>query len=127
MIYLAIDPGIANTGIAISYEGSLCEPLTTIPSRDLVKNVLKLIKDNSVDVLVIGEPQSGPAKDLALILKNELSEHFKGKIVLHPEDYSSKSATKKMIEGGVSLMKRRTLGHAAAAALILEDFLESNN
>jgi len=124
-IYLALDPGIENTGVAISYEGTLIEPLTTIGSRDQIKNILRLIKEHKVDVLVIGEPSHGPAKDLALILAEEIKNHFSGKIHLHPEDLSSKRATKKLVESSVPLMKRRTLGHAASAAIILEDFLES--
>ena len=125
MIYLAIDPGIENTGVAISFEGSLVEPLATLTSRDLVKNILRLAKEHNVSVLVIGEPPHGPAKDLALILAEEIKNHFSGKIHLHPEDLSSKKAIKKMIEAGTPMMKRRNLGHAASAALILEDFLES--
>lgn len=125
MIYLSIDPGIENTGVAISFEGSLVEPLTTLTSRDLVKNILRVIKEQNAQVLVIGEPESGPAKDLAQILADEIKNHFTGQIHLHPEDLSSKKAVKKMIEAGTPMMKRRNLSHAASAAIILEDYLES--
>lgn len=125
MIYLSLDPGIENTGVAISHEGALVEPLTTLGSRDLVKNILGLITEHNAQVLVIGEPPHGPAKDLALILAEEIKNHFSGKIHLHPEDFSSKKAIKKMIEAGTPMMRRRHLSHAASAALILEDYLES--
>ena len=125
MIYLSLDPGIENTGVAISFEGTLVEPLTTLGPRDLVKNILRIIKEQNAQALVIGEPESGHAKDLALILAEELKNHFTGQIHLHPEDLSSKKAIKKMIEAGTPMMKRRNLSHAAAAAIILEDYLES--
>ena len=124
-IYLALDPGLNNTGVAISYEGTLVEPLTTLGPRDLVKNTLHLLYENHVDVLIIGEPSHGPAKDLALILVDEIKNHFSCQIHLHPEDFSSKKATKKLIEAGTALMKRRSLSHSASAAIILEDYLES--
>lgn len=124
MIYLAIDPGLSKIGIAISHEGKLAEPLTTIESHNLINQIKLLVERYHPGELIIGEPDPGPVRDLALVLKDEIGRFYEGKIVLHPEDLSSQEAAKKMIEGGVAKQKRQKGGHAAAATLILQDYLD---
>ena len=125
MTYLSLDPGLSQIGVAISHEGKLAQPLATIEAHNLINQIKLLIEKHRPDTLVIGEPDPGPVADLALVLKDEIGRFFKGKIILHPEDLSSKEAAKKMIEGGVARQKRQKGEHAAAAALILQDFLDT--
>ncbi|OGD71915.1 hypothetical protein A3A84_03320 [Candidatus Collierbacteria bacterium RIFCSPLOWO2_01_FULL_50_23] len=137
MVYLAIDPGLAQIGVAISHEGKLAEPLTTFPARNashsdagglahqLIDHVKKLVDEHHPDVIVIGEPHVGPIKDLSVVLHDEIKRVFSGRVVLHPEDLSSQEAVKKMVEGGVPKEKRKEEEHAAAATLILQDYLDS--
>lgn len=124
MIYLCLDPGLAQIGVAISREGKLAQPLTTFPAHKLVDHVKKLVDEHHPDVIVIGEPHSGPIKDLSVVLHDEIKRVFPGTVTLHPEDLSSQEAVKKMVEGGVSKQKRQEKEHAAAAALILQDYLD---
>lgn len=124
MIYLCLDPGLSTIGVAISYEGKLTEPLIAFPAHQLIDHVNLLINKYHPDEIIIGQPHSGPIKDLSVILHDEIGRIFPGKIVLHPEDLTSQQATKKMIEGGVSKNKRQAGNHAAAAALILQDYLD---
>ena len=124
MIYLAIDPGLSKIGVAISHEGKLAEPLTTIESHNLINQIKLLVERYHPDELIIGEPDPGPIRDLAIVLKDEISRFYKGKVVLHPEDLTSKEASKKMVEGGVAKLKRQKGEHAASAALILQDYLD---
>lgn len=125
MIYLALDLGLSQIGVAISYEGKLAEPLTTLESHDLINQIKILIEKHHPDVIVIGEPNSGPIKDLTLVLRDKIKTIFSGQTVLHPEDLSSQEATRKMVEGGMAKQRRREGNHAAAAALILQDYLDS--
>ena len=125
-IYLSLDPGLSQIGVAISHEGKLAEPLTTFESRDLINQIKILIEKYHPDVIVIGEPDSGPIKDLALVLHDEIKAIFSGQVVLHPEDLSSQEANQKMLEGGMAKQRRQEGNHAAAAALILQDYLDSN-
>lgn len=125
MTYLSLDPGLGQIGIAISHEGKLAQPLTTIKAHNLINQIKPLIEKYHPAELIIGEPNSGPVRDLATALKDEISRFFTGKIILHPEDLSSQEAAKKMIEGGVARQKRQKGEHAAAAALILQDYLDS--
>ncbi|MBI2310577.1 pre-16S rRNA-processing nuclease YqgF [Candidatus Collierbacteria bacterium] len=123
-IYLAIDPGLSQIGIAISHEGKLAEPLTTFESHDLINQIRILIEKHHPGVIVIGEPNTGPIKDLALVLHDEIKAIFSGEVILHPEDLSSQEANQKMVEGGMAKQRRQEGNHAAAAALILQDFLD---
>ncbi len=124
MIYLSLDPGLAQIGIAISHEGKLAQPLTTLEAHNLINQIKPLLEKHHPDVLVIGEPDPGPVRDLALVLKDEIGAFFKGKILLPPEDLTSQEAAKKMVEGGVAKHHRQQGQHAAAAALILQDYLD---
>lgn len=125
MIYLALDPGLSKIGVAISHEGKLAQPLTTIEAHNLINQIKPLIEKYHPDVLVVGEPDPGPVQDLAIVLKDEVGRFFSGKIILHPEDLSSQEAARKMIEGGIAKQKRQKGEHAAAAAVILQDYLDS--
>jgi len=125
MIYLALDLGLSKIGVAISHEGKLAQPLTTIKAHNLISHIKPLIEKYHPDELIIGEPDSGPVRDLATALKDEISRLFTGKIILHPEDLSSQGAAKKMVEGGMPKHRRQEGNHAAAAALILQDYLDT--
>ena len=124
MVYLCLDPGLAQIGVAISHEGKLAQPLTTFPAHQLVDHVKKLIDQHYPDEIIIGEPSSGPIKDLSVILHDEIKRVFTGKVVLHPEDLTSQEARQKMREAGQPKHKREAGDHAAAAALILQDYLD---
>lgn len=123
MVYLCLDPGLSKIGVAISHEGKLAEPLSTFEAHQIVHHVKNMIEKYHPDEIIIGEPDSGPIKDLAVILHDEIKRIFSGKIILHPEDLSSKEATKKMVEGGMAKEKRQEGNHAMAATLILQDYL----
>lgn len=125
MIYLCLDPGLAQIGVAISYEGKLAQPLTTFPAHQLVDHIKTAIDEHHPDVIVIGEPDSGPIKELSAVLHDEIKRVFSGIVVLHPEDLSSQEAVKKMVEAGLPKHKREAEEHAAAATLILQDYLDS--
>lgn len=126
MIYLGIDPGLANTGIAISYEGKIAVPLASIAEKDfyqLIKKITTVITNNDPNFVVIGSPSHGPIKILSQKLKDELESIFPNiKLNLHNEDLTSSLATQ-ILSMSVPKEKRKLKNHTAAAVLILEDFL----
>ena len=126
MVYLALDPGLAKIGLAVSHEGQLSQPLDTIDARNLINQIIAYLDKYHPDVIVIGEPDPGSIRELAYILRNELQKKFSGQIVFHPEVLSSQEAKKKMLSGGMSKEKRQKGDHAAAAAIILSDYLDSH-
>jgi len=126
--YLCIDPGLSHTGFAISDSTHLVQPLTTIHTQDpdqILAKTLSIIKEYKPNHLVIGQPSFGPIRSLAQNLFNALKPQFKGQIHLFSEDLSSKRAIKKLVQSGGSKHSRRHKKHSAAAAVILQDFLDS--
>jgi len=125
---LCLDLGIAHTGIAISYEGILAEPLATIfesNKKKLVGKLLPFIAKHNPEKIVIGIPNHGPLVNAVMDLKTELEKIYSGKIILFPEDFSSRSARTLMKESGKTLIKRKKNEHQTAAAIILEDYLDT--
>ncbi len=125
---LCIDPGMAHTGLAISEEGLLAQPLDTIFERDinvLVGKLTPYIVRLNPEKIVIGQPDHGPLLLYAKKLKDKISNIFEGEITLYEEDLSSKTAQSKMKETGKKYEERRQLEHQTAAALILQDYLDN--
>jgi len=125
---LCLDLGTAHTGLAISREGILAEPLATIfesKKEKLVGKLLPFIAKNVPETIVIGTPDHGPLVKEALDLKVELEKIFSGEIVLFPEDLSTRSAKSLMKNTGKTLSKRIKSEHQTAAAIILEDYIEA--
>ncbi len=127
-VTLCLDPGTAHTGIAISREGLLSDPLDTIFERDLDTLVARLtpyIARLSPETIVIGTPSSGPLVKTAVELSEKLPKIFSGKIILFNEDLSSKEARSKMREAGKRHDVIKAKEHQTAAALILQDYLDT--
>ena len=98
---MGIDPGRKRMGIAISDENkTVAIPLTTIIREkysDLLLNLKKIIKENEIEGIVIGNPinmdgsegsSSQSAKDLAINLSRDITEN----IMLWDERLSSQGA-----------------------------------
>lgn len=125
---LCLDLGTAHTGIAISHEGILAEPLATIfesKKEKLLGKLLPFIVKNDPEIIVIGVPSHGPLVETASDLKKELQKVFSGEIVLFSEDFSSRSARSLLKESGKTLIRRKKSEHQTAAAIILEDYLDN--
>lgn len=129
MKYLCLDPGLKHTGVAISYEGLIAEPLTTIEAHNLnqlLSLLTKLVEIECPDVLVIGQPGSGPLHQFSLDLQAQLTMACSCKIVLYPEDLSSREASRRLVESGAAKKHRQRSTHQTAAAVVLQEYLDSH-
>jgi len=127
-ITLAFDIGLVHTGVAISYEDKVAEGLTTIhtPSHDLLQHeIIELIKRYQPSTIVFGIPQKGPLNEHVLLLKNKLEAVLSLPVVLVNEDLSTRFATKAMIDANRGPRYRRLNNHQAAAASILQLYLDN--
>ena len=129
---LAIDYGTKRTGIAITDELQIiASGLTTVSTNDLLPFLQDYIKNETVELFVIGEPRQ---------MNNEASEsetsirEFIGRlkeVIPHipiervDERFTSKIAVKSMVEGGLKKSKRKdkALIDEISATLILQNFL----
>ncbi len=130
---LGLDIGSKTIGVAVcDPDCSFASPLCTLkrqPSSQAVKSLEQLIKDNTANALVIGLPlnmngSEGPRCQAA----RDFAAHFLGRcdvnIVFWDERLSTASAEQAMIEAGFSRRRRAQVIDQAAAAVILQNFLD---
>lgn len=128
MKYLCLDLGTAHTGIAISEEGLLATPLTTIFEKKLdplVGKLISVLAQHNPDVLVIGSPAHGPLVKYAQELSDKLEKVFPGQIIFFDEDLSSKKAMTTLNNSTKSYSQKKQIEHQTAAAHILQDYLDN--
>lgn len=129
MRYLGIDYGLKKMGLAIS-EGQIAAPFKVLEIsglNDAVSKTTHVIKKENIDRVVIGVPESGEAKTAVRKFISKLKESLKNKtvsVIEAPETLSSISAKNLMIDLGLG-EKARQKEDAYAAAIILQDFLDS--
>ena len=126
--YLCLDLGTAHTGLAISEEGQLATPLTTIFEKHLdllIGKLIPIIAQHHPDILVIGYPAHGPLVRYSQELSDKLEKIFPGKIVFYDEDLSSKKALTTLDNSKKSHSQKKQIEHQTAAAHILQDFLDN--
>lgn len=127
-VILALDLGTAHTGIAISQEGILATPLSTIFERDLdtlVGRLVPVIAQYDPDQIVLGVPSHGILIEYGRQLSEKLKDIYSGEIIFFSEDLSSRKAKAVMKEVGKTLIKKKQQEHQTAAAVILQEYLDS--
>jgi len=132
MRYLAIDYGTKSTGLAI------CDPSETIVSpltvfsneKDLVAEILKIVRTESVSAIVFGLPlnMDGTAGQQAKIVQDfadELRKTVAIPVYFQDERLSTFAAQEKLLPADLTRKKKRKHLDAVAAAEILQAFLDS--
>lgn len=128
MKYICLDPGLKHTGIAISAEGVVATPLSTIEAADLptlINLASTLINQFVPDLIIIGQPVSGALNKFASNIKLELESIYSIPVTLYPEDMTSMIAATLLVESGIRKSRRQSQSHQSAAAVILQDYLDS--
>ncbi|MDO5015243.1 MAG: Holliday junction resolvase RuvX [Clostridia bacterium] len=133
MIILGIDYGEKNTGIAITDKSQiLAYPLTTIRTenyRELIKEIIKIVNDNSVDEIVIGFPKNmdgtiGEKAKKTQKLRADLQKEVAIPIELFDERLTTVIGYKKLHSGNVKKRKKKSVVDKTAATVILSDYLK---
>ena len=121
MAVLGIDYGLRNIGVAVA-TGPLAQPLTTIRnSQGWISRVDKLVKDFRVTTIVIGVPDSGMLEEIRQAAA-KLADMTKLPVVYEEETLTTHEARLSLRHRGQKA--RRKLEHAAAAALILQKYID---
>lgn len=124
MKYLGVDFGLRRLGLAIS-EGMFVSPLDTIEVRglkDAIDKVSKLAKDQEFTIIIVGLPEGKIGKTVLGFVNALKKEGFN--VETCDETLSTQQATRQMIDLGMGQKKRR-LKDAQAAAIILQNYLDS--
>jgi putative Holliday junction resolvase len=132
MRILAVDFGDSRTGLAISDTlGMLASPLSVIHEKDMdacVQKVAQAVKENTAEQVVVGNPlnmngTAGPRSEKAHLFADKLRALVSVPVVMWDERRTTVAAHNIMNELNRRGKKRKETIDAAAAALILENYL----
>ena len=136
MRVLGLDLGAKRIGVAVSDRtGTLASPLTVIarsdePARDR-REIARLVKEEEAEQVVVGMPTSlsgepGPAAKAALAEVVALSDELEVPVVAWDERFTTVIADRAMAGSGRNAKDRRATIDAAAAAVMLQSWLDAN-
>ena len=131
---LGLDIGDKRIGVALSDpEEILASPLTTIVRADdktTLDAIVNLIDNHQVQRVVVGLPYSldgsiGSQANKVMSFIEQLSKYIDVDIEVLDERLSTVTAENLLIEAGIKSEKRKERRDAAAAAVILQGYLDS--
>ena len=134
MRVMGLDIGDKRIGVAMSDPvGILASPLTQIQrtgTEVAIEAILELVRQYDVKRILAGLPYSidgsmGPQAQKVESFLKKLSERLDIPIEIWDESYTTVAAESKMIEGGVRKDRRKKQIDAAAAAIILQEYLDT--
>jgi putative holliday junction resolvase len=121
--YVAVDYGRVHLGLAIG-EHMLATPLPAIQNDVMVmQNLDKVIKEYGCKELILGLP-TGPLESEVRSFAQKLEKTLRISVILHDETLTTQDAQRYLVASGASRSKKQN-EHSYAAALILEDYLDS--
>lgn len=134
MRILALDHGSKRIGVAVSDELKLiAQPLEYIPAEpfaDFLARLKQLLREKEVDLILLGLPRNmngsyGPAalkvQEFGAALKTAVTVPIK----FWDERLTSAQANRFLLEGNVRRQKRKEKVDKMAAALLLQNYLDS--
>lgn len=133
---MAVDPGERRIGIALSDPlGTIATALETIKwnGEDRTKaddRIARLVEEHGVAELVVGLPRRtdgrpGPGEERSRAFADEMARRLGIPVVLRDERYTSVIAGRILRETGAASDRRGGAVDRMAAAVLLQDYLES--
>ena len=131
---LAIDLGTVRVGLALSDPLRITgQPMGRLPRRALrddLNALIDVVRRNDVAMIVVGHPllMSGIAGERALdaqTFAEKLRAEAGCPVVLWDERLTTVQAERALLEGNVSRRHRRNVVDSAAAALLLQSWLDA--
>lgn len=133
MRIMALDVGDKRIGVAMSDpEGLLASPLTTIiraGDGEAIDHICRLASEYEVGCVVVGLPYSldgsvGAQAEKVCAFARKLSERLQIDIKMQDERLSTAAADRLLLQAGLKKGHRRSIRDAAAAAFILQGYLD---
>lgn len=131
---LAIDYGKKRCGVAVSDPlRIIANPLDTVPANQLLKFITDYVAREDVQTIVIGEPHKldGSDSETMTYIRPFLRQLKKAlpdmQVEMVDERFTTKIATRAMIDGGVSRKDRNNktgLVDRVSATIILQTYME---
>ncbi|TRX66363.1 Holliday junction resolvase RuvX [Carboxylicivirga sp. M1479] len=132
---LAIDYGRKKSGLAVTDPMKIiANGLTTVPSHELFDFIVKYMKEEEVERIVVGYPtqNSGEKSESMKYIEpfvNRLKKNFKDlPIEWVDERFTSKIAFQAMIDGGLKKKARqdKAMVDKVSATIILQTYMEQS-
>lgn len=136
MKILGLDYGDRRIGVSISDDlGWTAQGLEVIERRKEgqdIQRIAELVKQFEVEEIVVGLPKNmngtiGPRGELCISFASELEEKLQLPIHLWDERLSTVAAERTLLEADVSRKKRKGVVDKLAAALILQNYMDSKS
>ncbi len=136
MRILALDHGTKRIGVAVSDELKLiAQPLEFIlaePFADFLARLQEIIRDKEIDLILVGMPRNmdgsyGPAALKVQAFVAALNAAITVPIKTWDERLTSVQANRFLIQGKVRRKERKEKVDKAAAAILLQSYLDSLN
>ena len=132
---LGIDHGDARIGLAISDElGMLAHPYETLVVKDTdpISRIAHIVDDKKIEAIVIGLPRNmdgstGPAAEKVRVFAEQLRGRVACPVRLWDERLTTVAAQKSLHAAGRNTKQSRAVIDQAAAQLILQGWLDSQN
>ena len=133
---IAIDYGTKRTGLAVTDPlGIIASPLETVDTKQLECYLADYFQREEVSTIVVGHPRQmngQPSETMRFIepLMGRLRHAYpEKKVVAYDERFTSVLAQRTIRESGIGKMARRdkSLVDKVSAAIILQDYMASNN
>lgn len=130
---LAFDYGTVRTGLAETDDLKMMAfGLDTIPTKEIFSYLNQYLKNNKVDLFVVGEPKqmNGLESESEVFIKEfikKLDSTYHISIVRFDERFTSKMAFDTMIASGIGKKKRQNKGlvDKISATIILQGYLDT--
>ena len=132
MKILAIDLGDVRTGLAVCDKSEiLASPFGVINQRNkdrLIEEIAAVINENDIEEAIVGNPVNmngsfGPRSEQCRLFSEKLKEAVEIPVVLWDERSTTVLAHNLLSDANVKSKKRKEKIDAAAAAVILENYL----
>lgn len=130
---LGIDLGTVRVGLALSDPlGLTAQPFGRLARRELDRDLgtlVRLVSDHEVGTIVVGHPlllsgESGTSARDAVSFAERVRAAIEVPVLLWDERLTTVQAERALREGGVRGPKRRGIVDAAAAAIMLQSWLD---
>lgn len=132
---IGIDYGRKRVGLAMADPLRMfAQPIGTFPPPEAIKELKRIHADSGIELIIIGWPLTldGGENEVTRFVQayiRRLEKRLKGvPVIKFDERYSSRRASRALVDAGVGKKARSKKGRldAAAAAIILQDYLDDS-
>lgn len=131
---MGLDYGDKRIGVAISdafgWTAQGVEVIERKKEGDYLERIRELVREHEVDSIVVGLPKNmngtiGPRGEICMAFAEELRQTLSMPVHLWDERLTTVSAQRTLLEADVSRRKRKQVVDKMAAAILLQNYLDS--